>query len=144
METTDIFLKLIKEFAKDGQISEVKMMILKEKAATLEIEDSALNMLIEMELTNQVKIPSSSVMQSEEKIKVPLAASEIGLDTTTSSDKPVSKEQANQTKIPKIHNGTWIEKTSIEGREDEFFILADDGGGAYSFSWVDKDKGKIK
>lgn len=46
----DTFLRLIKEFSKDGQISEMELMILKEKAAVVGIDENSLNLLLEMEI----------------------------------------------------------------------------------------------
>src|ERR1017187_2679964 len=52
MDNKDLFMKLLKEFAKDGEISEMEMMILKEKATTVGIDENSLNILIEMELAS--------------------------------------------------------------------------------------------
>lgn len=54
----DIFMKLIKEFAKDGQISEMEMMILKEKASAYGIDESSLNVLLEIELDGVSNTPN--------------------------------------------------------------------------------------
>lgn len=50
METEKIFLNLIKEFSKDGKISATERAILINKATSLGIDESSLNLLIQMEL----------------------------------------------------------------------------------------------
>ena len=72
MNNNELLLKLISEFAKDGEVSEIEKIILKEKATELGIDGNSLELLIQMELnksiekiSNPSKVETHSILQKE-------------------------------------------------------------------------------
>ncbi len=66
MNATELFLKLVKDFAKDGKITDVEKILLQKKAVELGIDDESLETFIAMELANtteniQVKTETTEV-----------------------------------------------------------------------------------
>ncbi|MBK7911271.1 hypothetical protein [Candidatus Pollutiaquabacter sp.] len=70
MDSIEQFLKLVKDFAKDGKITSVEKIILAKKAAELGIDSSSLETIIEMELLNDSNsvTPDKDSLPSERKV----------------------------------------------------------------------------